>query len=67
MIIYRVTVVIKKDVENFWLEWMIKEHIIDVMKTGYLLEWEMQKQLLPEITADESSYVIRYKSHSFEQ
>lgn len=67
MIIYRVTVVIKKDVENFWLEWMIKEHIIDAMKTGYLLECEMQKQLLPEITVDESSYVIRYKSHSFEQ
>jgi hypothetical protein len=67
MIIYRVKVVIKKDVEKSWLEWMKKEHINDVMKTGYFLDWEMQKLLLPEIAADESSCVISYKLLSLEQ
>jgi hypothetical protein len=46
---------------------MKKEHINDIMKTGYFLDWEMQKLPLPEIAEDESSYVISYKSHSFEQ
>lgn len=64
MIIYNVTIVIKKDVENSWLEWMKKENINNVMKTGYFLNWEMQKLLLPEIAAGESSYVISYKLQS---
>lgn len=66
MIIYSVKVVIKKDVEDSWLKWMKEEHIKDVMKTAYFTDWEIQKLLLPEIAADESSYVINYKSPSLE-
>jgi len=67
MIIYRVTVVIKKDVEESWLEWMKEIHIKDVMKTGYFTDWEMQKQLIPELAADESTYVINYKTSYLDQ
>ena len=67
MIIYSVTVVIKKDVEDSWLKWMKEEHIKDVMKTGYFTDWEMHKLLLPEIAAYESSYTISYKSPSLHQ
>jgi len=38
MIIYSVTVVIKKDVEDSWLKWMKEEHIKDVIKTGYFTD-----------------------------
>ena len=67
MIIYSVTVVIKKDVENSWLKWMKEEHIKEVMKTGYFTDWEMQKQLIPEMAEDESTYIINYKSLSLDQ
>ena len=67
MIIYRVSVVIKKDVEESWLEWMKEIHIKDVMKTGYFTDWEMQKQIIPELTADESTYIINYKTSSLDQ
>ena len=67
MIIYSLTVVIKKDMEDFRFNWMKKEHINDIMKTGYFLDWEMQKLLMPEIDANESSYVISYKLQSLEQ
>jgi Domain of unknown function (DUF4286) len=64
MIIYSITVVINKDVEESWLEWMKEVHIKDVMNTGYFTDWEMQKQLIPELADDESTYIISYKSSS---
>jgi hypothetical protein len=67
MIIYSVTVVIKKDVEDSWLKWMREEHIKEVMKTGYFTNWEMQKLLLPEIAADESTYIINYECPSLDE
>ena len=67
MIIYSVTVVIKKDVEESWLEWMKEIHIKDVMKTGYFEDWEMQKQIIPELAANESTYITDYKTSSLDQ
>jgi len=67
MIIYSVTVIIKKEVEESWLEWMKEIHIKDVMKTGYFTDWEMQKQIIPEMAADESTYIINYKTSSLDQ
>lgn len=66
MIIYSVTVVIKKDVEVSWLKWMKEIHIKEVMETGYFTNWEMQKLLLPKIDADESTYIINYESPSID-
>jgi hypothetical protein len=67
MIIYSVTVVIKEDVEDSWLKWMQKEHIKEVMKTGYFTNWEMQKLLLQEIVVNESTYIINYKCPSLDE
>ena len=67
MIIYSVTVVIKKDVEDSWLKWMREEHIKEVMKTGYFTNWEMQKLLSQEIAVDESTYIINYKCPSLDE
>ena len=67
MIIYSVTVVIKKDVEDSWLKWMQEEHIKEVMKTGYFTNWEMQKLLSQEIVVDESTYIINYKCPSLDE
>jgi Domain of unknown function (DUF4286) len=64
MIIYSVTVIIKKDTEDPWLKWMRELQIKEVMKTGYFLNWEMLKLLSPEASTDEMRYVISYKSTS---
>ncbi|MBE0570700.1 MAG: DUF4286 family protein [Ignavibacteriaceae bacterium] len=67
MIIYSVTVVIKKEVEESWLEWMKDVHIKDVLKTSYFINCEMQKQIIPEPAAGESIYIINYKTSSLER
>ena len=67
MIIYSVTVLIKKDVEDSWLKWMKEVHIPDVMKTGYFLDWKLRKLLLPEVCSEESTYVIEYTLQSLEK
>jgi len=67
MITYSVTVVIKNDVEDTWLEWMKEIHIKEVMKTGYFTDWEMQKQIIPELAAYELIYIINYTTTSLDQ
>ncbi|MCU0331834.1 MAG: DUF4286 family protein [Ignavibacteriaceae bacterium] len=67
MIIYSVTVIIKKDVEDLWLKWMKEIHIPDVMKTGYFLDWKLRKLLSPEFSGEELTYVIEYTLRSLEK
>lgn len=58
MILYNVTVGIDKEVEMEWLNWMIKEHIPNVMATGMFIQYKIYKVL----TQDEEniSYSIQY-------
>jgi hypothetical protein len=67
MIIYSVTVLIKKDVEDSWLKWMKEVHIPHVMNTGYFLDWKLRKLLLPEVSSEDSTYVIEYALQSLEK
>ena len=67
MIIYSVTVLIKKDVEDHWLKWMKEVHIPDVIKTGYFLDWKLRKLLLTEVSGEESTYMIEYSLQSLEK
>lgn len=67
MIIYSVTVVINKDVEESWLVWMKEIRIEVVMKTGYFLDWKLKKLLSPEVSSEESTYVIEYTLQSLEK
>ena len=67
MIIYSVTVTIRKDAESDWLRWMKEIHIPYVMNTGYFFDWQIQKLILPENSIDEITYVINYLAQSFEK
>ncbi len=64
MIIYRVTVAVNKDIENDWLKWMIEIHIPDVIKTGYFIDWQFEKQILPDNSPDKTTYIINYCANS---
>lgn len=66
MIIYSVTIYIKKDVETEWLEWMKKIHIGEVMKTGHFNSYKIFKVVVPSNTLDESTYCVQYDCKSME-
>lgn len=66
MILYSVTIIVKKDVEDEWKKWMIETHIPDVMRTKYFFENNFFKISIPAGAAEESSYVVHYKCKSID-
>ena len=64
MIIYRVTVEVNNDIEIDWLKWMKKIHIPDVIKTGYFFDWKIEKQILPDNSPGETTYIINYYANT---
>ena len=67
MIVYRVTINIKTEIEESWLNWMIETHVKQVIKTGYFNDWQIQKLLLPETNENESTFVVDYITDSLEK
>lgn len=67
MIIYSVTVIISKEVEEAWLLWMKEIHIADVLRTGYFFDYEFQKLLNTDEGEKEPTYVINYRADSLEK
>lgn len=67
MILYSVTVTIEQEIEDSWLKWMREKHIKDVMNTGYFINYEIQKLILPETSTNKSTYIINYKLSSVEK
>jgi uncharacterized protein YktA (UPF0223 family) len=65
MIIYSVTIYIRKDVEFEWLQWMKEIHIGDIMKTGHFNSFRIFKVVIPS-NADEAAYCIQYDCKSLE-
>ena len=59
MLLYSVTVFIDEDIEDQWYEWMIRQHIPDVMKTGHFISAEMSRILEPETSRP--AYRIEYR------
>jgi len=60
MILYNVTVSVDPDIEKEWINWMKKEHIDDVMKTGYFIEHKFLKLLNDAPDANGITYAIQY-------
>ncbi|QQS37285.1 MAG: DUF4286 family protein [Ignavibacteriales bacterium] len=61
MILYSVTISVKKDVESEWKKWMNEIHLSDVMATGYFYEYKFYKVSIPAGLPDESTYIVHYK------
>lgn len=55
---------VSRIIETDWLKWMNEIHIPDVIKTGYFFKWEIEKQLLPEDSLTETTYIINYFAKS---
>lgn len=66
MVLYSVSVNIKKDIEQDWLDWMSNHHIAEVMRTGYFNNCKVYRTRLPAPEKDEAGYTIIYECESFD-
>ncbi|HSP87798.1 MAG TPA: DUF4286 family protein [Ignavibacteriaceae bacterium] len=66
MIIYSVTIYIKKDVEDEWLNWMKNIHIQDVIDTSHFNSYKIYKVIIPSHSPDETTYCINYDCKSID-
>ena len=59
MIIYEIAILINKDLEMKWLQWMQSTHIKDVMNTNLFNTFRLLKQLNTNNT-----YIVQYETNS---
>ncbi len=62
-VIYNVTVKVNEDVAEAWLEWMLHEHIPDVMNTGCFIRYQVVRLLEVDDT-EGPTYAIQYHASS---
>lgn len=60
MLVYQVTVTIQHQREDEWRTWMQREHIQDVLDTGYFTSATMHKQQQPPPPDGSTTYCISY-------
>ena len=58
MIIYNITIIIDKEAENHWLDWMKNTHIPDVMQKELFIDCKISRVLAEE--AGGHTYAITY-------
>lgn len=66
MIIYSITTIVKKEVEDEWLKWMRDTHIPVILKTGYFNNYKMYKVRIPTSIEGETTYIMHYECESID-
>ncbi len=66
MIVYSITTIVKKEVENEWLNWMKETHIPAILKTGYFNNYKMFKVRIPTNMEGETTYIMHYECESLD-
>ena len=64
MISYQVLCSVPHELEDEWIQWMLGEHIRDVMNTEMFYDYTIHKVLKPEQEGI-TDYCIRYDAESF--
>ncbi len=62
-IIYNVTVKVEEPIADEWLQWMLQEHIPDVMQTDCFMHYKMVR-LLEVDDSEGPTYAIQYTAES---
>lgn len=65
MLIYNVTIQVEKEIAAQWLQWLMHEHIPDVMNTGCFVHHQIVK-LLDVDESDAVTYAIQYHADNRE-
>jgi hypothetical protein len=63
MIIYNVTIKVESSIADNWLQWLLNEHIPDVMKTGCFVDYKVVRLLEVDDT-EGPTYAIQYHADS---
>jgi hypothetical protein len=66
MVIYSVSVRIKNEFEEEWLNWMKENHIPAVLSTKHFTNCEVFRVLIPEIEESVVMYKMKYYCETFE-
>jgi hypothetical protein len=66
MITYQVVCTVPEEIEVEWRDWMLEEHIRDVMNTEMFSEYTLQRVVRPH-PENTVQYVIRYKADSWQK
>ena len=65
MLIYNVTVQVYKEIATPWLQWLVNEHIPQVLRTGCFSHYQLVK-LLDVDESEAITYAIQYYADSRE-
>ena len=63
--IYNVTVVVDTSIEEKWKQWIVKEHITEVMDTGMFRSY-LFTQVFPEQEQENPRYSLQYRAAHLE-
>ncbi len=66
MITYNVTINIEDDVHEAWLDWMLKQHIPDVMATNMFLDYKIMRIISRQEDETGQTYAIQYRAENIE-
>jgi len=66
LVIYSVSVIIKREFEEEWFDWMLHIHIQNVLKTGFFSGYKIYKTIIPSTEGDNKTYVIQYECKSID-
>ena len=64
MVLYNVTVSVDREVEKEWLDWMIVEHIPEVLSTNFFIGHRVLRLLNDQPDATGPTYAIQYELES---
>ena len=62
-VIYNVTIKVEKTIADDWLQWLLQEHIPEIMKTGCFSSHKVVR-LLEVDDSEGSTYAIQYNANS---
>ncbi|MER3463690.1 MAG: DUF4286 domain-containing protein [Chitinophagaceae bacterium] len=63
MIIYNVTVKVESTIADAWLQWLLNEHIPDIMRTNCFTDYKIVR-LLEVDDSEGPTYAIQYHADS---
>lgn len=66
MIIYSVTVSVNKPRANEWIKWMTREHIPEVMETGFFFDFLLTEVLEAPENNQSRTFNVQYHAQSRE-
>jgi hypothetical protein len=66
MLIYNITTKVEAGIADEWLDWMLRTHIPEVLKTGCFTRYQMLKLLDQEKNA-EPTYAVQYYAASLKK